>query len=386
MIGSRVARVALAGPRPVRQVAAGADVMIGAGPLYMLERKRAQRARARLGDRPPDALYREIWSGAARTVGADVAVADDGRITLTRAGKGVDVRWHLVGLDDQAALGVALDKELTSRLLDSLGLPVVPYELVSTADLDRAERFLDSMPGPCVVKPARGTSGGGGVTTGVSSRGELWRALLRASRAEGRILVEAQVPGDSYRLLVLDGELLDVVVRYPPALEGDGVSSIRRLIDTENRRRLAGEGRCGFVLLTVDLDALLALGRQEMSLRSVPTQGSRVEVKGAVSQNRPEDNRTVRDPVHPELVEQSVAAARALGLRLAGIDVVTRDPGRPLAETGGAIVEVNGTPGLHYHYLVADPERGTPVAAPILDRLLDADAHRDARGPPVSTT
>jgi len=34
-------------------------------------------------------------------------------------------------------------------------------------------------------------------------------------------------------------------------------------------------------------------------------------------------------------------------------------------------VEVNGTPGLHYHYLVSQPERAVPIAIPLLDALLD---------------
>jgi len=35
------------------------------------------------------------------------------------------------------------------------------------------------------------------------------------------------------------------------------------------------------------------------------------------------------------------------------------------------IIEVNGTPGLHYHYQVADEASATPVAVPILRRLLE---------------
>jgi hypothetical protein len=38
---------------------------------------------------------------------------------------------------------------------------------------------------------------------------------------------------------------------------------------------------------------------------------------------------------------------------------------------------VNGTPGLHHHYLVADAERATRVAIPVLERLLSRDPRRD---------
>lgn len=65
-------------------------------------------------------------------------------------------------------------------------------------------------------------------------------------------------------------------------------------------------------------------------------------------------------------------AARASRLRLAGVDLVTPDRTRPLGEMSGAVLEVNGTPGLHYHYQVADLDQATPVAVPILDALLSA--------------
>jgi D-alanine-D-alanine ligase-like ATP-grasp enzyme len=59
-----------------------------------------------------------------------------------------------------------------------------------------------------------------------------------------------------------------------------------------------------------------------------------------------------------------------VGLRLAGVDVITPDASRPLEEAGGVVAEVNGTPGIHHHYHVADRANATPVAVPILERAL----------------
>jgi hypothetical protein len=38
------------------------------------------------------------------------------------------------------------------------------------------------------------------------------------------------------------------------------------------------------------------------------------------------------------------------------------------------ILEVNATPGLHYHYEVRDPARAVPVAALVLARVLATSA------------
>lgn len=71
-----------------------------------------------------------------------------------------------------------------------------------------------------------------------------------------------------------------------------------------------------------------------------------------------------------DLIEDVTRAVAAVGLRLAGVDVVTPDLGLGLSAARGAIVDVNAPPGLHYHYLTANG--ASPVAVHILRRLLAA--------------
>ncbi len=126
----------------------------------------------------------------------------------------------------------------------------------------------------------------------------------------------------------------------------------------------------GLSLIGLNLDTMLTLRRAGVSLSSVLPQGRRLALRVATNNNSARDNQTWRGPVSASVIEQARAAAGAVGLRLAGIDVVTTDIGRPLSETGGVISEVNGGPGLHHHYLVADPADATPVAVPVLQKLL----------------
>src|SRR5207237_8732227 len=86
-----------------------------------------------------------------------------------------------------------------------------------------AFRFLARHGGPVVVKPA-GSSGGFGVTCGVSTRLDLARAVLAAAAFGPRLIIERQHAGAVYRMLFLDGQLLDVVRRRPSHVTGDGRS------------------------------------------------------------------------------------------------------------------------------------------------------------------
>lgn len=350
-----------------RQVGAGVDLARSTGLGYLWQRRAESRAQA--GRAHPLAVYRTIWTAAAEEVGATLSDLGSGFFELRRDRARTRVWFNWVELEDIVTHRLSLDKTRVHELLVSEGVPVPDHIEIDFRDLEQAERFLQES-GTCVMKPASGTSAGYGVTSGIRSNEDLARARLRASRADRRILVERQAPGSAYRLLVLDGELIDVVRRDPPAVVGDGGSSIRELIAAENRARLEAGGWRGFRQLTVDLEAVLTLGAQDLGLASIPAAGERVTVKHVESQNASHENETIRDGVAKEVGAAAVRASEALGLRLAGIDLVSPDLSQPLDQNGGAIIEVNGTPGFQYHYLVAEPPRATAVAVPVLRTLL----------------
>jgi cyanophycin synthetase len=223
-----------------------------------------------------------------------------------------------------------------------------------------------------VVKPARLSGAGDGVTTGVESRRDLRRASVFAAFFRNELLIERQIPGDSYRLLYLEGELVDAIRRRPPSVTGDGRSTIRSLIETENRRRAEARGSAAVRRIRIDLDCLSTLRRSGLSLSSVPAGGSLVHVKTAVNNNSFEDNESILPLVGKALAEEGARAARAMGSHLAGVDVITPDPSVALGACGGVINEVNGEPGIHHHYNIRNPEATSGLGAIILRRLLPA--------------
>jgi hypothetical protein len=76
----------------------------------------------------------------------------------------------------------------------------------------------------------------------------------------------------------------------------------------------------------------------------------------------------VTEAIHPETAAFAVAAAQALRLRIAGIDLVATDITRPLEEQGGGVVAVHTGPELEMH-LAPWNEQPRPVGAAILASL-----------------
>jgi D-alanine-D-alanine ligase-like ATP-grasp enzyme len=353
---------------PGRAWAARLDVVRSTGPRYALHRRREQVREQEVGTGALERFYRDAWAEAAEELGGELVSLEGGFHEIRRGGTATRVWRQLSALDEAVSLRLALDKTIVHRLLTARGIQVPSYLEFGHTDLEPALRFIAETGGACVVKPAGNGRGGAAVTGCVRSETDLARAVLSAARLDTRLLIERQVPGDMYRLLFLDGELLDVVVRLAPHVTGDGHSTILELIVRENERRL--ELARPQALMTVDLDCVFTLAAAGRTPRSVPATGEHVQVKSASSENAEEENHTVRDYA-PEVIDECAEAVRAVGLRLAGVDVVTPDIARPLAEAGGAIIEVNGTPGFQYHYQVADRANATRIAIPVLERVLE---------------
>ena len=369
-IHRRIAGLMSRSGRTARRVASGLDLARSTPPAETFRRVRVMRRWLAHGVEARAAVYRAIWTEAAQTVGANIHEVRPGRFEIGSGARHLTVADHVIRLDRPSTLDRALDKPAVGQALRDAGLSVPVRLAFRSGDHAAAAEFLAVAGGPCVVKPARGRTGSG-VTTNVQTPADLLRAVIRASTDTDDLIIEHQYPGSVYRLLFLDGRLLDVLERRPPRVVGDGRSTIGALIEAENERRLSAAGSAGLSVLKVDLDCQLTLAAAGLDLSTVPMGGTVVTVKATTNQNSAIENRSVPGLIGDDLVDQSRRAVDIVGLRLAGVDVIATDPGAPLAGGGGVILEVNGLPGIHYHYLVDPSTDHRQVAVPILEAMLD---------------
>lgn len=315
-------------------------------------------------------FYRDVWNEAAAACDGEVRQVAERILEITCGPVVLRTRTNLTSLDDPLTVGLTENKPLVYSLLAQRGLPVPRHHVVTADDLPAAWAFARALGSPCVVKPARGTSGAIGITTRVDNRREMARALAYTGAFGREVLVEEQVDGGVYRLLYLDGELLDAVLRLPPALRADGVRTIDELIAAENERRLRVGIEAAQSLIKIDRELRRTLAAQHRSLKSVPPAGELLRVKNIVNDNSRDENLPALVGLSQELVAAGSAAAAAVGTRFAGVDLITPDPAVSLADAGGVVLEVNAAPGLYYHYM----KRGgrTAAATLVLQRLLSS--------------
>src|SRR6266702_490261 len=312
-------------------------------------------------------FYTGLWREAATQIGGSIEVLGN-EILEIRLGKDCTrVQQNTTASDHAIAGVVAGNKPVVHRLLAERQLRTPTYCEFTLNEIAKAAAFVESSASKYVVKPANG-GGGRGVTTGVSGNFDLVRAAASAAVYGRDLMIEQQVHGDVYRLLYFDGVLMDAVLRKPSTVIADGKSTVRELIRLENEARLNAGPKLAHALIVIDMDVRSTLANQGLTLSSVPTEGIAVTLKTVINDNSQHDNFTAKHLLCKSIIEDGAAAVATVGVRLAGIDVITPDPHVPLAESGGVILEVNTTPSYHHHYYKRDGSY--PVAVHLLPFLL----------------
>ena len=257
---------------------------------------------------------------------------------------------------------ISRDKDLTKSILESCGVPIPQGRAVDNAqDAWDAAQDLGL---PVVVKPVDGNHGRG-VFINLDTQQEIEAAYAVAVDEGSGVLVERFIRGNEHRLLIVNGKLAAAAKGQAALVTGDGTHTIDELIALQinsDPRRGRGEEQ-PLNPVRIDSAARLELKRQGFDAESIAPLGCEVLIQrnGNVAFD-------CTDEVHPEVAAIAATAAKAVGLDVAGIDLVTEDISRPLSETGGAIVEVNAGPGLLMHL---KPAEGLPrnVGKAIVDYM-----------------
>ncbi|QTW18877.1 cyanophycin synthetase family protein [Comamonas kerstersii] len=174
---------------------------------------------------------------------------------------------------------------------------------------DDAWEEADYMGLPVTVKPYNSNKGEG-VSVNLTSEAEVRAAYEEARKLTRYVMVERFVPGHVHRLLVVGGKVVAASRGEYPNGQHDPRAKV----------------------VTVDCT----------------------------------------DDVHPEVAYMAALSAKVVGLDIAGVDLVCQDISKPLEAQGGAILEVNGGPGLLMHL---KPSVGVarPVGQAIVEHLFPSE-------------
>jgi D-alanine-D-alanine ligase-like ATP-grasp enzyme len=283
--------------------------------------------------------FRDLDGGS----GLIFSVAGRGRLLHFGAGR---CSWY--PQNSATASTLAYDKHFTSRILREAGVPALGGEYFFLHDRHRAHRpaghersdaidCFRRLGGAAFVKPLTGSRGD--FAQGVHGEAALMRYLDDVMKYYDAVLIQPIIEGIEYRVFLLDDDVLYCARKYPPSVTGDGVRTARELLAAHNDT-LRARGL-----------SPASLSNSDPSLDAVPAKGERREIPGRMNLSAG-GTMMLADPPSEKAITLSRQAARAIGLRVAAIDMFVDIGGNPDANE---IIEVNSNPSIR---LLEDSNRG----------------------------
>jgi cyanophycin synthetase len=264
------------------------------------------------------------------------------------------IRATVTGDTSLLAVETTDDKYLTNTILDEAGIPV-PQQII-TEELDHALEFHTKLGRPIVIKPAKGYQGNG-VSIDLNTPDSIEKAFLWAKAFHNEIIVQDDIPGGTYRFLVINFRMIAAVRLIPPYITGNGSSSIAEMIGQLNldpEREFGDKGKLSKV--DTDEETLKILALKGYGLQSVLPAGEVVFLKNSGNMRLGSTATDVTDLVHPYNKFLACRIAGILNLNVAGIDILSEDISVPLNVNQGKVIEVNAAPDFRMHF---NPTYGT---------------------------
>jgi len=267
------------------------------------------------------------------------------------------------------AKAISKNKALTLKTLAKANLPTPHHTVIRQPT--GYPKTIKTIPFPQVIKPLTGEKGKY-IFLNIKDQATGQQAVnqILKSYPEGCI-IESYHQGQDYRFLLLNHQLIGLSQRLSPTITGNGKSTIKQLIETENQKRHQQTLTTGKRMLNrmrnwprlkwnleqqnLTLDTILSK-QKTITLYPIPNFSTGGSVKTIDPQS-----------IHPELVKLSQQASKTIGLDIIGIDILIKNLQKP-PKDNAVIIEVNSDPGLRLHDW---PNQGKPqhVAEKILKSI-----------------
>lgn len=244
------------------------------------------------------------------------------------------------------------NKTVTKKVLKETGFRVPGgAEFSSMEEAVKAyPRFADQA---FVIKP-KSTNYGLGIT--IFKEGadleDYQAGLAIAFREDSSVLVEEFMPGTEYRFFVIDGEVQAIMLRVPANVIGDGIRTVKELVEEKNSDPLRGTNhRAPLELIQLGELEQLMLKEQGLTIESVPQANQIVYLRENSNISTGGDSIDMTDEFSEAYKKIAVSAVEALGAKISGIDLIIPDKEiDPTTDKKAyGIIEANFNPAMHMH-------------------------------------
>ncbi|MFP4698307.1 MAG: bifunctional glutamate--cysteine ligase GshA/glutathione synthetase GshB [Eubacteriales bacterium] len=241
------------------------------------------------------------------------------------------------------------NKEVTKKVLDENGINVPKGFTIQSEE--EAEDKFDKVSGKDIVIKPKSTNYGKGVVMLINAtRQEYVNAVKYALQYDKYVLVEEFIKGKEYRFLVIGDEVVAILHRVPANVKGDGVHSIKELVEEKNKNPLRGKGyKKPLEQITLGDVEKDYLRMQEKSFDYIPKKEEVVYLRENSNISTGGDSIDFTDDIIDEYKKIAVDSAKVVGAKICGADIIIQDIKAIPNDNNYSIIELNFNPAIHIH-------------------------------------
>ena len=265
-------------------------------------------------------------------------------------------------LNPSGASEIARDKSYATFFMQQMGYSVIEGEAffspewVKTisvpCDMEAAYQYAKRIGFPVIVKP-NSLSQGVGVAK-VYNKQEFMRAVKMICEKDKVFLVQREVHGRDYRVVVLDNEIMSAYERLPLSVAGDGISTIAQLV--EQKQKLFTCTERGTKIEFDDIRITNRLRRLGCSRSTVLPNGKSIALLDNRNLSSGGDAIDITKEIHPSFAKLCIALTKDMGLRYCGVDLmVDGDICEPIGKYW--VIEINDSPGIDNYASVGSEQK-----------------------------
>ena len=327
-----------------------------------------------------DKLENSYYLFEGEKLGINTKIIMDDVLQLSKGHEVYNI-WHSgTDFDGWGSLHIAGDKVHCYSMLKKAGIPVPRHVVLKSGDYKNAIAFKKQINVPIVIKPARDTGDGSGVFIKPESNLATLFAVNCSGAYGKEVIVEEYFEGTNYRLLYCKGRFVGASSRIPAFVVGDGMHSISELITNLNKgRREIGDlepydptTRPVLYRIAISRSLKKLVNRQGLKLNSIPGKGVVVRLQDICHWLYGGQYWDVTDTISTDLIEIGKEAVQAVGVKLAGVDLIAKDIIDP-KEGSYVVNDINTTPAVLVHYEAQNRDKIRPVARDILKIMFGLD-------------
>ncbi|WP_035513050.1 ATP-grasp domain-containing protein [Halalkalibacillus halophilus] len=240
------------------------------------------------------------------------------------------------------AVQIGKDKHRTREVLEANNV-ATPKGMFFQANMDTEEIISSAkeLGFPLVVKPFDG-SFGRGVVTHIKDEAELTEAIsyVRTDLGFKDLILENHVSGDEFRLYVVNKRVIAAIKRDPAHVTGNGIQSIKELIDQKNEERKANP-RLVNCLIKMDQEIEKKLAETNLNLEFIPAKNKKVYLRNQSNISLGGDSMDVLDDLPESVKSLAIQAIDSIpSLYHSGVDIMFD---LDAAEVEPKVIEINPT-------------------------------------------